>query len=359
MLSHFYIFQIHLVQIYVSGNTPDICTMIESTNFKSNQSLNEAEESTASIKATSIESENIALNNLLSGNVELDFPDVDPDFTDVENAPELSTLEPIELPELPEVPVLNAAKQVLESTKPVLESRFSVDYKSLELVPLDKLSAHPVHIYEAHPALVKAVAESIKTMGLINPIIVNKEYQRLSGNIRFEALKSLGYTHTWVIVMDIAKENELAFRITANNQRVKTTLDKQNEINVLINKFSPGQGSRDSSGINTIYLISAITGYSIYEINSIIKLQSVAPELIYAVDKGKISLHAAIKKSETVEKNAKAGEKEVKKKISAEPIECPCCGQKVRPNREEFYTLKKWFDKVSDFMSSLHLGKVA
>ncbi len=60
-------------------------------------------------------------------------------------------------------------------------------------VPITKLSLHPKNeeIYQLSD--IEDLMESISEVGLLQPLFINKKYQVLSGNRRFESIKRLGW----------------------------------------------------------------------------------------------------------------------------------------------------------------------
>lgn len=206
-----------------------------------------------------------------------------------------------------------------------------IDYctsdKSIVLVALDELEAHPLNqsIYvDVDSNKVRSLAQNIKDRTLINRIIVNKNLQILSGNLRFKALKHLNINQIEVYVIDIKQEDELEFIISSNQQREKTVGDARNEISSLFEKYSPGQGNRESKGENTVKKISFITGYSTSKISTIRRIDSTFPLLLGEVDKGTMTLNYASKQCDIVVCIKNLGEllgEDLIKDLSAEKIE--------------------------------------
>jgi hypothetical protein len=171
---------------------------------------------------------------------------------------------------------------------------------------------------------VKSLAQNIEDYRLIHRIIVNKNLQILSGNMRFKALTYLGIKQIQVYVLDIKQEDELEFIISSNQQREKTILDARNEIISLFDKYSPGQGNRESKGENTIKKISYVTGYSTSKISIIRKIDASFPSLLNEVDKGSMTLNSASKKCDIVDRIRDLSEligEDLLKDLSAEKIE--------------------------------------
>lgn len=63
---------------------------------------------------------------------------------------------------------------------------------------------------------VEALANSIKTFGFINPIIVNQDYVILAGHTRLKALKKLNYKKAKIIQVSLSPTKEKAFRLADN-----------------------------------------------------------------------------------------------------------------------------------------------
>ena len=77
---------------------------------------------------------------------------------------------------------------------------------------------------------IQELAEDIKENGLINPPVVNKEYQLLAGERRLRACKSLGWSQIEVRMMDTRDaEHELRIEITENELRKEFTWSERLE----------------------------------------------------------------------------------------------------------------------------------
>ena len=67
---------------------------------------------------------------------------------------------------------------------------------------------------------IKELADDIRENGLINPPVVNKEYELLAGERRLKACKSLGWEKIPVTMMDTRDaEHELNIEISENDVR--------------------------------------------------------------------------------------------------------------------------------------------
>lgn len=319
----------------------------------------------------------------------------------------------------------SASNETFFDVKKGNETTIGYCSKSIITVSMDELESHPLNhsIYEeGDQSRIKCLAQNIQDHSLINRIIVNRQLQILSGNLRFKALQLLGVKEIEVYEVEIDHEDELEFIISSNQQREKTLIDARNEIMTLYEKYSPGQGNRESKGENTVKKIASITGYSTHKISTIRKIDETFPSLLVEVDKGNLTLNSASKQCDKVNyiqnlsellgedllkdlscgkidvafdkgvkdyckesrpeyysllmnngistidayqsvfpnENPRKKEKATKEATHFEgPLNdtsyCPCCAQKLKKNHKELEWIKKWDQKIREFVINLKL----
>ena len=82
-------------------------------------------------------------------------------------------------------------------------------------------------------------------MGLLTPVVVNQQYQLISGHRRIEAVRRLGWDEVDVEVIETASEDEeKSLLVHFNKQRVKTSREIINEAETLRPLYEVGQGKR-------------------------------------------------------------------------------------------------------------------
>lgn len=201
------------------------------------------------------------------------------------------------------------------------DSGFALRYPngSSLTVNIDELEIHPIN-RSLYPYIdedrIKLLAEDIRENSLYMKMIVNRNLQILSGNLRFKALQLLKVTSLEVIVVEIESDRESEFIISSNNHRIKNIFDQRNEIMTLWEKYSPGQGNRDTENEeeerterrNTVKKISQITGYSTSKISNIRRIESIYSDFFEDIYKGNLTLNGALKKCEVIEALKKLGE---------------------------------------------------
>ena len=100
-------------------------------------------------------------------------------------------------------------------------------------IELSKLKHHPFNSKVYKLSNIESLKQSISNVGLLEPLVINKKNQVISGNRRLEALKDLEIIKVDVIVKELNKEDEPLHIISHNSQRIKTSRELLNEIKVL------------------------------------------------------------------------------------------------------------------------------
>jgi site-specific DNA-methyltransferase (adenine-specific) len=113
-------------------------------------------------------------------------------------------------------------------------------------VPTSKLVFNQTicNIYST-PENYAEIKENIKKYGVIQPLLVNEtDFQVISGNLRLKIALELGYQSIPVIFNSLSEGEMQVIALSANQQRVKSPLDKWNERQLIKKIFDIKQGSR-------------------------------------------------------------------------------------------------------------------
>jgi len=91
--------------------------------------------------------------------------------------------------------------------------------------------------------------ESIKEIGILTPLILNKDYECISGHRRYYCCKKLAkhdkrFEKVPVVIKDISEEDTILFLIESNRQREKTSRQKVNEAKHLFEYYGNRRGAR-------------------------------------------------------------------------------------------------------------------
>ncbi len=89
-------------------------------------------------------------------------------------------------------------------------------------VLVDTLKHHPINSEIYNLSSIEELMDSIKDIGLLQPLTIDQHNQVVSGNRRFEAVKRLGWTKVEVNKIDVKLGQEVMFLIHFNKQRVKS-----------------------------------------------------------------------------------------------------------------------------------------
>ena len=106
------------------------------------------------------------------------------------------------------------------------------------------ISHHPFNAEIYNLSDIDTLSQSIKLVGLLEPLILNTKNQVISGNRRLEAIRNLGIENVEVVITDIPEDTEPLHIISHNSQRIKTSRELLNEIKYLYQHISKGQGFR-------------------------------------------------------------------------------------------------------------------
>jgi site-specific DNA-methyltransferase (adenine-specific) len=200
------------------------------------------------------------------------------------------------------------------------------------------------------PVNYEEIRDNIREFGLLTPLLVNYNYEIISGNLRHQIALDLGLKEVPIIFIDIPEDMKAVLSVSTNKFRVKSMVEIASEVRFYDEYYSIGRGKRTDlrpqmkvvkDEKDTAY--KSIGQYKINRIKSIEKkviqlhgdnVEKLNKELS-KVDKGEITLNQLDKKLD----------REVLKK----------CNEVVVPEKYDFIT-----DKVKIFNSSCgdlyHLG---
>ena len=164
-------------------------------------------------------------------------------------------------------------------------------------IEVKKLRHHPFNSKVYLLSDIDNLKESILSMGLLEPLIINKKNKVISGNRRLEALRGLDIEYVDVIVKDLKKDEEPIHIISHNQQRVKTCRELINEIKVLHEYYSNGRGRKRDVNIDSRFttrrFIANEIGMSDGNVYKLLYVDEVFSELIDIIDSGGMTINQA------------------------------------------------------------------
>ena len=166
------------------------------------------------------------------------------------------------------------------------------------------ISHHPFNAEIYNLSDIDTLPQSIKRVGLLEPLVLNTNHQVISGNRRLKALLTLGIKDVPVVIRDIPDTDVHLYIISHNSQRVKTSRELLNEIKYLSQHISKGQGFRSdlTSGnidgsCDTRKVISSKLGISQGNISKLKFIDSHNPEMVNLIDEGHLTINQAFKET--------------------------------------------------------------
>ena len=178
-------------------------------------------------------------------------------------------------------------------------------------IPIEKL-----HPFENHPYKVQdneemdALAESIKTHGVVSPIIVRPlenttdEYEIISGHRRVMASRKAGITEIPALIVSLDRDAAAIVLVDSNLHREHILPSEKAFAYKMKLEAMKHQGWRsdltsDQLGgkLETADIVGAETGDSKNQVRRYIRLTNLIPEILQYVDEGRISFTPAVELS--------------------------------------------------------------
>jgi len=180
------------------------------------------------------------------------------------------------------------------------------------IIPLSKLKSHPQNEEIYTISNIDDLEQSISKLGLLEGLVIDEDYQVISGNRRFVAVKKLGWESVECQQVSIPKEEILTYIIHHNKQRVKTCRERINEAKVLMKLHSIGQGKRTdiltcvnaNTSKKTRDVVGEMIGMSGVQITKLLMIDRENPQMIDLIDKGILTINQAyIHTNRTIKEN--------------------------------------------------------
>lgn len=178
------------------------------------------------------------------------------------------------------------------------------------------ISIEKLHPFENHPYKVQdneemdALAESIKTHGVVSPIIVRPlenttdEYEIISGHRRVMASRKAGITEIPALIVSLDRDAAAIVLVDSNLHREHILPSEKAFAYKMKLEAMKHQGWRsdltsDQLGgkLETADIVGAETGDSKNQVRRYIRLTNLIPEILQYVDEGRISFTPAVELS--------------------------------------------------------------
>jgi DNA modification methylase len=165
-------------------------------------------------------------------------------------------------------------------------------------IKVSQLIHHPKNKEIYTLSSIEDLMNSIESVGLLHPLIIDQHNQIISGNRRFESIKRLRWDKVEVERRHVKPGEEEVLIIHFNKQRIKTYNEILNEYHVLRKYFEVGQGKRtdltsvhQNKGVNGRDSVSLSIGISSSQLGKLIFVYKHKPDHIELIDKGILTLN--------------------------------------------------------------------
>ena len=213
------------------------------------------------------------------------------------------------------------------------------------IVKTSGIQPHPKNSEIYDLSNIEDLVKSIEEVGLLQPLIINKKNQILSGHRRYQAIKILGWDEVEVEVKDIIDEETDLYLVHYNKQRIKSNKEVLSEHDILEKYYEDRQGMRtDLTSVprNKSYRkrdeIATQIGVSSSSLGKLLFIRKNNPNHIELIDKGVLTIRQSYTQTQ----------REVNENVSRE--------KRDRVGVE----IHKWrfYQKSSDSMTELKDGEV-
>jgi len=183
--------------------------------------------------------------------------------------------------------------------------------------------------------------DSIRNLGVREPLIINSNRVILGGHRRWRAALTLELSKVPCVVQDF--DNEQVALVELNRQRVKTPRERYREAQVLRRELEPK--ARKQQGARTDLLSNltrsptksthvrdeiagrlAVSSGQLYKIEYVYQNESLAPEVVRRLDEGSLTVHKAYEliknklRSTAVQAKSEPEKKPLRKKPAETPL---------------------------------------
>ena len=198
------------------------------------------------------------------------------------------------------------------------------------------------------------IRNNIQEFGLLTPLLVNFDYEIISGNLRHQIALDIGLEEVPVVFVDIPEDLKGVISVSTNKFRVKSIFEIASEVRFYEKYYSVGRGKR--TDLNPQIKVmreekdSAFQSIGQYKVNKVKSIESKVVQL-YGNDIEKI--HKEFSKIDSGETTLN----ELEKKLNRELLKK--CNEVFVPEKYDYITDKvKIFNSSCEDLSHLEDGSV-
>jgi|MDSW01.2.fsa_nt_gb site-specific DNA-methyltransferase (adenine-specific) len=173
-------------------------------------------------------------------------------------------------------------------------------------VDIKKIKPHPKNQEIYSLSNIDDLRTSIRSVGLLEKIIIDQHFQIISGHRRYLAVCNLNWKEVECEQIEVNESDAITYLIHHNKQRIKTCRELLNEAKVLMEEHKIGQGKRSdlilceevltSVNLNrsrTRDIVGDLIGISGVQITKLLFIEKHNPGLIDLIDNGLFTINQA------------------------------------------------------------------
>ena len=186
-------------------------------------------------------------------------------------------------------------------------------------VDIKKIKPHPKNQEIYSLSNIDDLRTSIRSVGLLEKIIIDQHFQIISGHRRYLAVCNLNWKEVECEQIEVNESDAITYLIHHNKQRIKTCRELLNEAKVLMEEHKIGQGKRSdlilceevltSVNLNrsrTRDIVGDLIGISGVQITKLLFIEKHNPGLIDLIDNGLLTINQAYIQTSRVKKEQDA-----------------------------------------------------
>ena len=169
-------------------------------------------------------------------------------------------------------------------------------------IDVDTIKEHPMNsqIYEFRKDEHDELVKSIELNGLLEPLVIDKDNNLISGHRRLQAIKEIGWEN---VDCRITQTNNINISlIELNRYRKKSESELVKEADILMKEYKVVKGSgnhmkKEVKGKNwSIVDVSKKLGTNTTKLKKLLSIENYEPGLLKDIDLGKVSVEKAYQK---------------------------------------------------------------
>jgi len=173
------------------------------------------------------------------------------------------------------------------------------------MVKLTDIHPHPMNKEIYTISDIDDLVDSIRSKGLLEPIVIDQNFHVISGHRRLTAIAKLEWEDVEVIQKTLDDDDVLSTLVHYNKHRIKTCREQINEVKILMDQHKVGQGKRnDLTTCENVYtgsksrdVVGKLVGISGVQVSKLLFIERESEQTVDLIDQGIMTINQAYKQT--------------------------------------------------------------